>query len=161
MVCDRPGAFAVSRASKAGVPSVVISPKLFKSRTDFERFIARILKNQRVDVVVLAGFMRILTPYFIRAFRNRVLNIHPSLLPDFKGAHAIEDAFKAGVKQTGVTVHLVTENLDSGRVLARKIVPVLRSDTLRSLEIRIHRAEHRLYPAALQKFIGGKKWQRF
>ena len=156
MVCDNPGAFAVKRASKAGVASVVVSPRLFPSRTDYEKFIVRILKSQKVEVIVLAGFMRILTPYFIQAFRGRILNVHPSLLPAFKGAHAIRDAFHARVKRTGVTVHLVTEQLDSGRVLAQKKVSVLKSDTLRSLENRIHRVEHRLYPAAIQKFIGGK-----
>ena len=153
MVCDRPGAYSVRRAAKAGVPTVVVSPKLFKSRADYDKFIVRVLKNQKVSVIALAGFMRILTPAFIRAYRNRVLNIHPSLLPAFKGAHAIRDAFEAGVRETGVTVHGVTEKLDSGPVLAQTRVRVLKSDTLRTLENKIHRAEHKLYPAAIQKYV--------
>jgi len=157
MVCDKPGAYAIQRAARSQVPSVVVSPKLFKSRADYEKFLARVLKNQQVDVIALAGFMRILTPYFIRAFRNRILNVHPSLLPAFKGAHAIEDTLKAGVRETGVTVHVVTEKLDSGPILAQKKVPVLKSDTLKSLENRIHRIEHQIYPLAIQKFMTYKK----
>ena len=88
MVCDRPGAFAVRRAAKAGVPSLVVNPKLFLRRADYDRFLVRVLKNQKITLIVLAGFMRILTPAFIRAFRGRILNVHPSLLPAFKGAHA-------------------------------------------------------------------------
>ena len=157
MVCDDPKAFSIQRAAKAGIPSVVVSPKLFSSRQDYEKFIVRVLKNQKVDVVILAGFMRILTPYFIKAYQDRILNIHPSLLPAFKGAYAIRDAFEAGVRQTGVSVHIVTVKLDSGPILVRKKIKVLKSDRLKTLEERIHRAEHRLYPAAIQKFIGGKK----
>ena len=153
MVCDKPGAFAIARAAKAQVPSVVVSPTLFKSRTDYEKFIARILKNQKVDLLVLAGFMRMLTPYFIRAYRNRILNIHPSLLPAFKGAHAIRDAYESGASVTGVTVHLVTEKLDSGPILAQKKITVSRGETLHSLETKIHRMEHRLYPAAIAEFL--------
>ena len=160
MVCDRPGAYAVTRAAKAGVPSVVLSPKLFSSRADYDRLLVRVLKNQKVKLIVLAGFMRILTPAFIRAFRGRILNVHPSLLPAFKGAHAIRDAWAARVRETGVSVHVVTQKLDSGPVLARTKVKVLESDTLKTLERKIHRAEHRLYPAAVQKFIGGNKWRK-
>ena len=153
MVCDNPKAFAVKRALRSQVPAAVVSPRLFSSRVHYEKFIVRILKNQTIDLIVLAGFMRIFTPYFIGAFRNRILNIHPSLLPAFKGAHAIREAFRAGVKETGVTVHVVTANVDDGPILAQTKVRVLGSDTLGTLEKRIHRAEHKLYPAAVQKFI--------
>jgi phosphoribosylglycinamide formyltransferase-1 len=157
MVCDRPEAFAIRRAARGGIPVAVISSKLFASRGAHEALLIRILKNQKVRFIVLAGYMRIFTPRFIRAFKGRILNIHPSLLPAFKGAHAIRDAYETRVRTTGVSVHVVTEKLDSGRVLAQVKVPVLKSDTLKRLEERIHRAEHRLYPAAVQKFIGGKK----
>ena len=160
LVCDNPEAFAVQRAVRSGVPSVVLSPQLFKSRTDYEKFIVRILKNQKVTLVALAGFMRIFTPYFVNAYRNKILNIHPSYLPAFKGAHAIEDAFRAKAKETGVTIHLVTAKVDDGPIVAQTKVRVLGSDTLKTLEERIHRTEHRLYPAAIQQVIGGKKWQR-
>ena len=153
MVCDNPKAYAIRRAAKAGVPSVVLSPRLFASRADYEKFIAQILKNQKIDLVALAGFMRIFTPYFIHAYRGKILNVHPSLLPAFKGAHAIRDAYEAGVKETGASVHVVTLALDAGPVLAQVKVKRKKSDTLKSLEKRIHLAEHRLYPVAIQKFI--------
>jgi phosphoribosylglycinamide formyltransferase-1 len=156
MVCDNPKAYAIRRANRHGIPVVVLSPKFFPSRRAYEKLIVRILRTQNVEAIALAGFMRILTPYFIRTFRGRILNIHPSLLPAFKGAHAIRDAFEAKVKTTGVTVHVVTEKLDSGPILAQKKVAVLKSDTFKKFESKIHLAEHRLYPQAIQKFIGGK-----
>lgn len=153
MVCDNPKAYAIQRAARHNVPVAVVSPKLFPSRKSHEEFIIRILKTQGVEFIVLAGYMRILTPYFIRAYRGRIANIHPSLLPAFKGAYAIRDAFQAKIRETGATVHVVTEKLDSGPVIARKKVKLSRRDTLESLEKKIHRAEHTLYPSALQKFI--------
>lgn len=153
MVCDKPGAYALERARKADVPVVLVSPKLFSSREDYEKFLVRILKNQKVDVIVLAGFMRIFTPYFINAYRGRILNIHPSYLPAFKGAHAIHDAFEAKVPETGVTVHLVTVKIDAGPILAQKKVKIERNDTLESLEKRIHAVEHNLYPMAIGDYL--------
>lgn len=157
MVCDNPKAFSITRANRHGVPCAVLPPKLFADRSAHERAIIAILKSQGIDCVVLAGYMRILTPVFIRAFRGRILNIHPSLLPAFKGAHAIRDAFAAKVPVTGVSVHGVTVKLDSGPVLAQEKVKVLESDTLESLEAKIHRVEHRLYPAAIERFIHRKR----
>ena len=153
LVSDDPKSFAVRRAVRHGIPVCLVSPKLFETRSAWERVIVSVLRSQGTDLVVLAGFMRILTPYFIRAYRDRVVNIHPSYLPAFKGAHAIRDAFEAGVNETGVTIHVVTEKVDDGPILAQIKVPVLKSDTLDSLEKKIHRAEHRIYPAAVQKFI--------
>ncbi len=153
MVCDNPKAFALKRAHRHEIPTFLISPKLFKTREDYEKMITRVLKLEKVDVVVLAGFMRILTPSFIRAFRNRILNIHPSWLPHFKGAHAIRDAWQARVKETGVTVHIVTKDVDAGPILAQKRVLISNRDTLESLEKKIHTIEHELYPEAIQKYI--------
>ena len=102
---------------------------------------------------MLAGFMRILTPYFIREFKGKILNVHPSFLPAFKGAHAIRDAFEAKVNETGVSVHVVTEELDAGPIISRQKVKISRQDSLESLEKKIHRVEHILYPAAIQKYI--------
>jgi len=153
MVCDNPKAFALRRAEKNGVPVFLLSPKLFAKREEWERLVTAVLKSQKIEAVVLAGFMRILTPSFIRAWKGRMLNIHPSYLPAFKGAHAIRDAFQAKVKETGVTVHVVTAKLDSGPVLLQEKVKVLPGDTLESLEERIHEAEHRLYPAAISRFL--------
>lgn len=153
MVCDNPKAYALKRARENQVPVVLMSPKLFKTRQDYEKLIVRILRNQKVDWIVLAGFMRILTPYFVKSYKNKILNIHPSLLPAFKGAHAIQDAWKAKVSETGVTVHRVTDDLDAGPVVLQEKVKILKKDTLKSLEKRIHQIEHRLYPAAIQQLI--------
>ncbi len=153
MVCDRPGATALKRAARHGVPVVLLSPRLFPAREAYEKVLIAVLKSQNVDVIVLAGFMRIFTPRFIRAFRGRILNIHPSYLPAFKGAHAIRDAFEAEVCHTGVTVHVVTAEVDAGPVLMQKKVKVSPKDTLASLEKRIHRVEHQIYPVAIQRFL--------
>ena len=153
MICDNPKAAALRRAHRHDIPVFLFNPKLFKNRVSYEKLIVRILKNQKVDLVVLAGFMRILTPYFIRAYRRRILNIHPSLLPRFKGAHAIRDAFKAGEKETGVTVHVVTKEVDAGPIILQKKVKISKRDTLKSLESKIHRVEHLLYPLAIQRYL--------
>lgn len=158
MVCDNPKAFALERARKAGIPVVLVPPKLFVSREAYEKVLVSVLKSQAVDLVVLAGFMRILTPVFVRAYRGRIVNVHPSYLPDFKGAHAIRDAFNAGVKSTGVSVHVVTEALDAGPVILQERIPVSRADTEKTLEERIHGVEHRLYPKAIGKYL--KKLKR-
>ena len=153
MVCDNPKAYALKRARQHGVPVVLLSPRLFKNRVDYEKIIVRILKSQKIDLIALAGFMRIFTPYFINAYRNKIVNIHPSYLPHFKGAHAIRDAYDAEVGHTGVTVHLVTVAVDAGRILTQKKLKIGRNETLVSLEKRIHRLEHQLYPAAIQKLL--------
>ena len=153
MVCDNPKAFAVRRAHRAGVPAAVFPSRLFSSRKDHEKLIVSILKRLGVDLIVLAGYMRIFTPYFIHSFKGRVVNVHPSLLPAFKGAHAIRDAFEARVKVTGVSVHVVTAALDAGPVLARAKVKRGERETLSSLETKIHRAEHKLYPRAINSYL--------
>jgi phosphoribosylglycinamide formyltransferase 1 len=153
MVCDNPKAYALKRAADNQIPVCLISPKLFPSREAYERVIVSILKSQKVDLVVLAGFMRILTPYFINAYRNKIVNIHPSYLPAFKGAHGIRDAFNAGVRETGVTVHFVTNKLDSGKIIEQKKIKISKNDTLESLEKKIHALEHKIYPKAILKLI--------
>ena len=156
MVCDNPKAFALKRAHQHHIPVVLISPRLFENRRAYEKVIVRILKNQKVDLIVLAGFMRILTPYFVKTYRDKILNIHPSYLPHFKGANAIRDAFEAKVKETGVTVHWVTNKLDSGPIILQKKVKVLKNDTLESLKKRIHAVEHQIYPLAIKQLINKK-----
>lgn len=153
MICDKPGAYAVRRAARHGIPVAVVSPKLFASRVDYEKFIVRLLKSQGIDLVVLAGFMRILSPYFVRAYSDRIVNIHPSYLPAFKGAHAIRDAYEARVPRTGVTVHLVNEQVDAGRILLQKHVRIGRRESLAALEKRIHKLEHTLYPQAIRLYL--------
>lgn len=153
MVCDRPEAYAIARANKLHIPYVLIPPKLFSSKEEYERALVKVLRNQNISLIALAGFMRILTPYLIHEFKGRILNVHPSLLPAFKGAHAIRDAFEAGVKETGVTVHQVTEELDSGPILAQEKVLVAAEDTLESLEEKVHALEHQLYPATIRRYV--------
>ena len=153
MVCDNPKAYALKRAQKENIPIVLINPKLFNTREDYEKVIIALLKNQDVDLVALAGFMRILTPHLISAYKNKIVNIHPSYLPAFKGAHAIRGAFEAKVKETGVTVNVVTKDVDAGPILLQKKVKIFKNDTLKTLEARIHKVEHELYPKAINRFI--------
>ncbi|NTV29598.1 MAG: phosphoribosylglycinamide formyltransferase [Candidatus Omnitrophica bacterium] len=157
VISDRSQAFALERARKAKVPCVLpLDPKGFQDREDFDRRLVEILAENKVDFVVLAGFMRILSPYFIQSFRDRILNIHPALLPAFKGGHAIADALAYGVKVTGVTVHFVDEEVDHGPIILQEAVAIRPKDTAETLAFRIHKVEHRLYPAAIDLFARGK-----
>ncbi len=160
MITDNPAAFAIVRARRAKVPSIFISPSSHPSREAFDRALARVIEKSGARLVVLAGFMRILSPWFVRRFRGRVLNIHPSLLPAFPGAHAVRDALKRRVKVTGVTVHFVDEQVDHGPVLLQAPVPVRKGDTEKTLLDRIHRVEHRLYPKAIQLVLSGVRPSR-
>jgi len=155
MVTDNPSAFALVRAQREKVPAVFISPRPASSREAFDRALARVIEKSGARLVVLAGFMRILSPWFVRRFRGRILNIHPALLPAFPGAHAVRDALKKRVKVTGVTVHFVDEQVDHGPVLLQATVPVRKGDTEKTLHARIHRVEHRLYPKAIQLVLDG------
>lgn len=156
LVCDKPGAFVIKRAQKAKVQVVLVRREDFVSRADFEKAIIQRLKSYKVDLIALAGFMRMLSPAFVKQYRNRILNIHPSLLPAFKGAQAIKDAFDHKASFTGVTVHFVDEEMDHGPVILQEQVKIRSSDTLASLEKRIHGLEHKLYPQAIKLFYSGK-----
>ena len=156
VISDKADAFALERARKAGIETLVLDKKSFKSREDFDRKMLDHLKKKNVDLVVLAGFMRLLSPHFINEYRNRIINVHPALLPSFKGAHGIKDALAHGVKVTGVTVHFVDENLDNGPVIAQAVVDIKEGDTEESLLERVHKEEHRLYPEAVKLFVQGK-----
>jgi len=156
LVCDKPGAFVIRRAQKAGVRVILADRKDFSSRKDFEAAIIKRLSCYKIDLIALAGFMRLLSPAFVKKYRNRILNIHPSLLPAFKGTHAIKDAFEHKLPFTGVTVHLVDEEMDHGRVILQAQVAIKPNDSLASLEKRIHSVEHKLYPQAIKLFYSGK-----
>jgi phosphoribosylglycinamide formyltransferase 1 len=157
LVCNVPGAPVIERARKAGVPVVVIDHREFgKDREPFEREIVRVLKGHSVDLVVHAGFMRIVTSYYVSQFRNRIMNIHPSLLPRFPGAHAQRDALAAGVKVTGCTIHFVDESVDGGPIILQKPVPVLDHDTEERLAVRILKEEHVVLPFAVRLFSEDK-----
>ncbi len=146
VVSSNDKAYGLKRAEAAGIPTKVFDPKNYTNRQSVDRDIVIELKNQKIDFIVLAGYMRILTAYFVKNFSNKIINIHPSLLPAFKGAEGIKDAFTYGVKQTGITVHFVNEKMDSGAIIAQDTVKINDDDTLETLEEKIHRAEHRLYP---------------
>ena len=163
VVSDKKDAYALTRTRKAGIKNIFIDPAPFENREDFDREILKSMKNEKIDFVVLAGFMRILSPYFVRTFKNKILNIHPALLPAFKGAHAIRDALESGAQVTGVTVHFVDEKVDHGRIILQESVAIKPADTLKVLEKKIHAVEHRLYPMVIDLFarkrlkIAGRK----
>lgn len=156
VISNRPKAKGLERAIKAGIAQTVIDHKDFQSREDFELALHDALKIAEVDYVCLAGFMRILTPQFVDKWRERILNIHPSLLPAFKGLHVHERMIDAGVKIAGCTVHFVSAEMDEGPIIGQAALPVLPSDTAESLSERVLELEHKLYPACLKMLIEKK-----
>jgi phosphoribosylglycinamide formyltransferase-1 len=156
VLSDREDARALERARSRGVAAVFVDPSAYPDRTSYDRAVLAELEGHDIGFVALAGFMRILTPDLVRAYAGRMLNLHPSLLPSFPGAHGVRDALDWGVKVTGVTVHLVDEELDHGPIVAQEAVPVLPGDDWDPLEERIHEAEHRIYPKALRALVEGR-----
>jgi phosphoribosylglycinamide formyltransferase-1 len=149
VIYNNPEAKVAARAKRWGVPAVLLNHREFSSREALDQAIVKTLRQYEVDWVIMAGWMRIVTAVLIEAFPERVINIHPSLLPSFKGAHAIEQALQAGVKITGCTVHLVRLEVDSGPILMQAAVPILPDDTLETLQARIQVQEHRIFPKAI------------
>jgi phosphoribosylglycinamide formyltransferase 1 len=156
VISNRPGVRALERAAQAGVPNLCISHREHPTREAFDQRLVAELRAHAIDWVVFAGFMRLVTPTFIDAFPNRILNIHPSLLPAFPGVDAGRQAFEYGVKVTGCTVHLVTNEMDGGPVVAQAAVPVLEEDNLDSLMDRMHGAEHQLLVSATRAAVTGR-----
>ncbi|TFI75678.1 phosphoribosylglycinamide formyltransferase [Carnobacterium divergens] len=150
---DRTDAYVLERAKNLQIPVRSFSPKQFTNKVEYEKEILKELKAKEVELLVLAGYMRLIGPTLLNAYPNRILNIHPALLPEFPGLHGIRDAFEAGVKQTGVTVHYVDNGVDTGPILAQKRVNIEENETLASLELKIHQAEHQLYPEVIQDVI--------
>lgn len=156
LVCDNPDAYVIKRAKKFKVKVCLVKRSDFATKPDFETKIIQCLKENDIGLIVLAGFMRMLSREFVQEYKGRIINIHPALLPSFKGSEAIKDAFDYGAKITGVTVHFVDEEMDHGPIILQYPVEVGKKDTLKSLEEKIHRVEHKLYPAAIKLFIGKK-----
>ncbi len=156
VISDREDARALDRAREWGVAAVFVDPKAHPDRAAYDRAVLDVLGEHGIGFVALAGFMRILSSDLVRAYAGRILNLHPALLPSFPGAHGVRDALDWGVKVTGVTVHLVDEELDHGPIVAQEGVPVLPGDDWDSLEERIHEAEHRIYPKALRALVEGR-----
>ena len=149
VVASRPSAYGITRAKAANIPTLVLNPTDYQDAHAADVRIADALQDAGAQYVVMAGYMRKVTPVLLDAFPNHILNLHPALLPAFPGAHAIEDAYAAGVKLTGVTVHFANEDYDKGPIVAQEGVRVCEDDTLESLETRIHEVEHRLYPQVI------------
>ena len=156
VISNRADAYGLIRAQQHDIPIVVIDHKEFSSREAFETALIQSLQTHQVELVVLAGFMRVLTPFFIRVFPQRIMNIHPALLPAFPGTHAQRQALQYGVRIAGATVHFVDEETDHGPIIAQAAVPVYPDDTEEILSARILAKEHRLYPHAIQLFAEGR-----
>ena len=153
LVVNNPGCGAQQRAQRLGIPCTVLDHRVLRERERLDQALVDCFRSAAVEVIVMAGWMRIVTPVLINGFSNRLVNIHPSLLPSFKGLDGIGQALAAGVKITGCSVHLVTAELDGGPILAQAAVPVEEKDTHATLSERVHQAEHRLLPEAINAMI--------
>jgi phosphoribosylglycinamide formyltransferase-1 len=156
VVSDNAEAYALTRAKAAGIETLVLNRRSYASREEFDKEIVKNLKAKKAELVVLAGFMRLMSAYFVKEYKNRVMNIHPALLPSFKGEHGVRDALEYGVKVTGVTVHFVDEELDHGPIILQRAVEILPGDTEDTLLERIHKEEHKIYPEAIRLFAEGR-----
>lgn len=156
VLSSRPDAFGIQRAEAAGIPTTVLNRDVYADPRAADQIIVDAMRAADAEYIVMAGYMRKLTPVVLDAFPDHVLNLHPALLPSFKGAHAIQDAWDAGVKVTGVTVHLANEDYDKGPIVAQRAVEVREDDTIDSLEAHIHEVEHELYPWVLRAYAEGR-----
>ncbi len=156
VISDRAEAPALQRAVRAGVEARHVDPRRFWSRVAYDQALIALCQAHRVRLVCLAGFMRVLSPGFVRRYRGRLLNIHPALLPAFPGAHAVRDALAWGVRVTGVTVHVVDEQVDHGPIILQEAVTIAPGDTEATLLQKLHRVEHRLYPEAIRLVLDGR-----
>ena len=156
VISDNRDAFALKRAKQNNIETQYVDFKSFKNREDYDKEIIKALEEKKIDLVVLAGYMRILSPFFINAYKNKIMNIHPALLPSFPGLHAQRQAVEYGAKVSGCTVHFVDEGVDSGPIVLQKSVEVKDDDTEELLEERILKEEHQIYPKAIQLFSEGR-----
>lgn len=156
VISNRPAVMGLDRAAQFQIPSKVVDHTEFSTREEFDANLIRAIDEFEPDLVVLAGFMRILTPDFVRRYKGRLLNIHPSLLPKYKGLHTHQRALEAGDKEHGVTVHFVSEDLDGGPNVIQAVVPVLDGDDEGQLKTRVQQQEHVIYPIAVKWFVEGR-----
>lgn len=156
VMTDKPNVMALERAEKAGIKNICINRKECADQRDFEEKMVAELRKAQVEFVILAGFMRILSSYFVNEFKHKIVNIHPSLLPSFGGAHAHRDVLAYGTKVSGCTIHFVDEGMDSGPIIMQAAVPVLDDDTEETLGARVLKEEHKLFPQAVQLLVTGK-----
>lgn len=153
LVCDQPEAKVIEKATRHDIPTFVFEAKAFDSKADYERKLVQILHEHGVEWIFLAGYMRIIGSTLLHAYEGKIVNIHPSLLPAFPGKDAIGQAYRAGVKVTGVTIHYVDEGIDTGPIIAQEAVRVLQDDTIETLKSRIQQVEHKLYPQVIQQLV--------
>ncbi|WP_042357557.1 phosphoribosylglycinamide formyltransferase [Bacillus rubiinfantis] len=153
LVCDQPGAFVIERARAANIPAFVFTAKEYWSKQEFEQEIIFQLRKHHVEWVVLAGYMRLIGPTLLQQYESRIVNIHPSLLPEFPGKDAIGQAIDAGAKWSGVTIHYVDEGMDTGPIIAQERTQLAADETRESLQRKIQSIEHKLYPAILQMLL--------
>jgi len=156
VISNKPDVYAIKRAQSNNIPVEIINNKNFETRQEFERQLIKSLDNRGIELIVLAGFMRVLTPLFVRHYKNRIINIHPALLPSFPGVDAAKQALEYGVKYSGCTVHFVDDGVDTGPIVLQAIVSIEDSDTEQTLLERIHKEEHRVFPEAVRLFCEGK-----
>jgi len=156
LISNKVDAFALERAKKHAIPTIVLNHKDYPSRQAYDAALVQLLRQHGVQLVILAGFMRLLSPIMIDAFPNAIMNIHPALLPAFPGLDAQQQAFEYGVRYTGCTVHFVDSGTDTGPIILQAVVPILGDDTVETLSQRIHGEEHRTYVEAVRLFCGGR-----
>lgn len=156
VLANRPGAKVLERAKNFGITHCLLDHTLFPSREEYDKKVVETIKANGADCIVLAGYMRMVTPYFLASFPQRVINIHPAILPSFPGVHGARDAVLYGVKFSGCTVHFVSEEMDAGPVIIQAITPCLQNDTEESMQNRIHCLEHKIYVQALQWLAEGR-----
>ena len=156
VISNREDAFGLVRARKHNIPTEIVDHRKFPSREAYDQALVEILQERQAELVILAGFMRLLSPVFVRAYSNHAMNIHPALLPAFPGLHVQRKAAEYGVRFSGCTVHFVTEGCDEGPIIIQAVVPVYPDDTEESLSARILKEEHRIYPRAIQLYSEGR-----
>ena len=156
VICNEPGAKGIVRARRLGLPVVVIAHRDFPSREAHEAAVRETLRRYKIHFILLAGYMRLLTPAFVRGWKNRILNTHPALLPAFPGGHGARDALSYGVKVSGCTIHFVSEAMDAGPIILQRAVEIKHGDTAASLQKRIQKAEHHAYPEAVRLLCAGR-----
>ena len=156
VISDNENAYALKRSKDNNIKNLYINKKEYKTRIEYDTKIVEVLKEEKIELVILAGYLRWISEYFVNEYRGRIMNIHPSLLPSFKGLNAIEKAYNYGVKITGVTVHFVDETEDAGPIILNETIIINENMRLEILEEEIHKIEHRLYPKAIDLFIKDK-----
>lgn len=153
LVCDQPDALVLKRAEAERIPIFCLKPSDFATKTAYEEQVKEALILHEIEFIVLAGYMRLIGPTLLEPYKNRIINIHPSLLPAFPGRTSIADAFDAGVSESGITIHFIDEGIDTGPIIYQKAVPILKTDTFATFTERMHAVEHTIYPMVLEKIF--------